>query len=116
VLVGALWRVTQSGGAWRAACIDGPEARNPGGPSVGLISGALPGGCLAAGGLQRGAVLGDQAVLLELADVAIQIGGVDAEFGGDLLDGEPWTVLDQAQDILLTARLAVAAHPAFVGR
>jgi hypothetical protein len=72
--------------------------------------------CLAAGGLQRRAVLGDQAVLLELADVTVQVGGVDAEFGGDLLDGDPGTVVDQTEDVLLTARLAVAARPVFVRR
>ena len=75
---------------------------------------ASPEGCLAAGGLQCGAVLGDQAVLLEVVDVAVQVGGVDIEFGGDLLDGDLWTVLDQSQDVLLTARLAVPAGLLFV--
>jgi hypothetical protein len=52
-------------------------------------------------------VLGDQAVVLELADVAVQIGGVDAELRGDVLDGGPGTVVDQSQDVLLTGRLAL---------
>jgi hypothetical protein len=58
-------------------------------------------------GPQCGAVLGDQAVVLELADVAVQIGGVDAELRGDVLDGGPGTVVDQSQDVLLTGRLAL---------
>jgi hypothetical protein len=84
----------RSGGACRAACIGRVSSHEPVGPSVSLVRGAATGHWLAAGGLQRGALLGNQAVLLELADVAVQVGGVDVEFGGDLLDGDPGTALD----------------------
>jgi hypothetical protein len=89
---------------------------SPAGPEGGRRRARSGGRCLAAVGLQRGAVLGDQAVVLELADVGVQIGGVYVEFGGDLLDGDPWAVVDQTQDVLLTARPAVLAGLAFVGR
>jgi hypothetical protein len=61
-------------------------------------------------------MFGDQAVLVQLADVAVQVGGLDVEFRGDVFDGDPWTVLDQPQDVLLAARLAVSAWLALVRR
>src|SRR5215211_7728274 len=100
---------------WLACCLNRPRCRAAQSKHR-RVGGAPSRRCLAAAGVQRGGVLGDQAVLLELADVAVEIGGVDAEFRGDVLDGNAGTVADQTQDVLLTARLGVAARPAFPRR
>jgi hypothetical protein len=106
----------RSRGAWFAACVARAGSEEPCRRGALALPTALPGRCSPAVGPQRSAVLGDQAVLLELADVAVQIGSVDAEFGRDVPNGDPGLVVDQSQDVLLTARLALPPYPAFVRR
>jgi hypothetical protein len=65
----------------------------------------------AAGGLKRHAALDDCAVLLELVNGPVQAGGVHSQLLGDLAHGDTGTLLDQTQDVLLSARGAARAGP-----
>jgi hypothetical protein len=64
-----------------------------------------------AGGLKRHAPLVDRTVLLEPVHRPVQTGGVHAQLRGDLAHGDTGTLLDQTQDVLLSARGAARAGP-----
>jgi hypothetical protein len=53
-------------------------------------------------GVQPRALLGDGALLLQLADGPIQAGRVDPELVADLLDADPGALLHEADDVLAT--------------
>jgi hypothetical protein len=64
--------------------------------------------------VKRSVLLGDRAFLLELVHRAVQTGGVDSELLGDLADGDAGTLIDEAQDVLLSARGAPRTGPLLV--